>query len=134
MEGFDNLARLRLRTRLPVKLVFDTAASSHTVGSRRRGDTSRHLLFEVEDLCLDLRLDSAPQSSSAILVGQLADRMNPLKPLAGLPIMLVTGDTCLAKTVSNRLGEFQVEYEPNGDLSIFLPLGDEQLIEVPMDP
>ncbi len=135
MSRFDSASQLMQRTRRTAKLVFDTAARQHTAGSRGHEATSRHLLFEVEDLCLDLRLDAAPTSDLKVVVGQLADRMDPLKPLAGLPVLLIAGGTCLAQTVSNRLGEFQVEFEPsNDDMRICLPLGETQLIEVPMNP
>ena len=99
MEPFDSPEQLMQREKLTAKLVFDTATSQHTAGSRRREANSRHLLFEVGDLCLDLRLDAVPQSDSAVLVGQLADRMDPLKPFAGLPgcIKLSRGRTIQAR-------------------------------------
>ena len=134
MKRYENPDRLRLRKRLPAKLVFDTAGRTVFSGTRRREASSRHLLYEIENLCLDLRLDQPPQSSSAVVVGQLADRKDPLKPLAGLAIYLASGEEFLAQTTSNRLGEFQIECEPRSAMTLCLPLDDEQLIEVPMDP
>lgn len=134
MSQREDPGQLLQRKKLPVKLVFDTAASNHAAGVRRREATSRHLLFEVENLCLDLRLDTGSQSDSAVLVGQLADRLDPLKPFAGLPVLLVAGEDCLAQTISNRLGEFQIEYEPNKVLKICLPIDEDRMIEVPMNP
>ncbi|MEM7349195.1 MAG: hypothetical protein AAF657_00210 [Acidobacteriota bacterium] len=134
MERFDRSEILRRRTPMQAKLIFDTASRAMAAGTRRSGTTSRHLLYEVEDFCLDIRLDKAPQSAAATIVGQLADRKDPLKPLSGLPVYLVAGDELLAATRSNRLGEFQVEYEAADAMSLCLPFGEEQLIEVPVEP
>lgn len=134
MKKFDSPSQLRARSRLPAKLVFDTAGRAAAAGTRRGTIASRHLLYEVDDLCLDLRLDRPHQSSSAVIVGQLADRNDPLQPLAGLPVFLVAGDRFLAQTTSNRLGEFRVEYETETKPSLCLPVGEEGLIEVSVEP
>ena len=133
MERFDDFDQLRHRTPLPAKLVFDTASRPQRAGTRRREASSRHVLYEIEDLCLDLRLDRSPQSTSAIVVGQLADREDPLKPLAGLTVLLVAGEKFVGRTTSNRQGEFQMEYEPKQALSLCLPIDAERLIEVPVE-
>ncbi len=129
---FENLEQLRQRKRLPTKLVFDTG-DSPAAGIRRREATSRHLLYEIEKLCLDLRLDRSPQSTETVVVGQLADSQDPLKPLAGLPIFLLSGETILARTVSNRQGEFRVQYATADSVSLCLALVGGRLIEIPMD-
>ncbi len=131
---FDSPERLRQQKRLPARLVFDTAGRPARAGTRRREVTSRHLLYEIEKLCLDLRLDQPPQSTEAVIVGQLADREDPLKPLAGMPVFLVSGERFLARTVSNRQGEFRVRYKTGESSSLCLSLGNDQLIEVPVEP
>ncbi len=134
MERLDELEQLTQRKRMPAKLVFDTAGRSIAAGARRRESSSRHLLYEIADLCLDLRLDQKPQTNTATVVGQLADRKDPLKPLAGLKVYLKAGERFLAQTTSNRLGEFQVQCEPETAMRLCLPIGDQDLIEVPVNP
>ncbi len=134
MTDFDKLERLRQRNRLPAKLVFDTAGRSMAAGTRRRVNTSRQMLYEIEKLCLDLRLDRQPQSAEAIVVGQLADRDDPLKPLAGLPVFLMSGASCLARTISNRQGEFRLQCEMEEPTSLCLTLDGDRLIEVAVEP
>ena len=134
MERFDDPTQLQRRTRLNARLVFDTADRALPSGARLRESASRHLLYEIADLCLDLRLDHPPQSATATLIGQLADRQDPLKPLAGLPVFLFAGEDLLAQTKSNRLGEFQMECEPASEMNVCLAFGEENLIEVPVNP
>jgi len=134
MERLDDLKQLTQRNRVPAKLVFDTAGRAISAGARRRESSSRHLLYEIANLCLDLRLDRQPQTNTATVVGQLADRTDPLKPLAGLPIFLRAGERFLAQTTSNRLGEFQVQCEPEAAMKLCLPIGTDELIEVSVNP
>ena len=47
---------------------------------------------------------------------------------------MLHGEQFLARSTSNRLGEFQVEYPPEGDLSLCLVLGNDRVIEVPVEP
>lgn len=128
---FDSPQRLRQGKRLPVKLVFDTGHAM-APGTRRRESSSRHLLYEIEELCLDLRLNRPMRSAEAVVVGQLADRQDPLKTLAGLPVFLVSGQKLLTRTVSNRQGEFRVQYEADDSVSLCLSLDSDRLIEVPV--
>lgn len=122
---------LRGRTRLAVRLVLDTADHPRSARARGAGVTSRHLLYELDQLCLDLRLDSADRDSHLVLVGQLTDRFDPLKPMSGVPVLLTAGGNVLALTASDRQGEFRILYEPRDTLALCLPVGEGHLIEVP---
>lgn len=130
MELTEELEGLGKR---PARLVFDTAAQGMTAGTRLREASSRHLLFEIEDLCLDLRFDHPPRSAMAVVIGQLADRRDPLSPMSGLPVFLIAGGRVLARTTSNRMGEFQLECEPEDEMTLCLRC-DQELIEVPVNP
>lgn len=134
MTNLEELERLRQRKRLPSKLVFDTANQPLPAGIRRRVSTNRQLLYEIEKLCLDLRLDRQPQSAEAIVVGQLADRDDPLKPLAGLAVFLMSEESCLAQTISNRQGEFRLQCEMEDSVSVCVALEGDRLIEVAVEP
>ena len=132
MESQDAPERLRKLGRLPARLVFDTADYPLPAGVRRRDESSRHLLYEAGELCLDLRLEHDPESSRTALVGQLADSGDPLRAQAAVPVFVVSGEEVLAQTISNSMGEFQLDYPPRPAPALCLPVGDEQLIEVPL--
>lgn len=123
---FDLLLR---RTRMAAKLVLDTANHPRAARAHGTGAVSRHLIYELDQLCLDLRLDPV-RDSQRVLVGHLTDRLDPLKPMAGVPVLLTSGEEVVAATASDRQGEFQIPFEPRDTLALFLPLGEDRLIEV----
>lgn len=126
-KGLEGLARV------PVRLVFDTAESPLAEGVRRRDVTSRHLLYEAEELCLDLRLERDPRGPRSVLVGQLLDRQSPADPLSAVPVLLLTEGEVVERVETNRLGEFQLEIEPRKSMSLCLAVRGEHLVEVPLD-
>jgi hypothetical protein len=130
---FSTPKELAGRTRLPLRLVLDTAQSPIMEGVRRRDVTSRHLLYQAEGLYLDLRIERDPRGRQAVLVGQLADLGDPLCPVPPSPVLLMSDDEVLASTGTNRLGEFQMTVEPRAAMRLCLPLTGERLVEVPID-
>ena len=125
--------RLDELSRVPVQLVFDTAEFPLSEGVRRRDVTSRHLLYEAEGLFLDLRLERDPRGPRTALVGQLVDRRDPQNPLSPLPILLLNEEQVVESTATNRLGEFQMEIEPQRSMRLCFVVQGERLIEVPLD-
>src|ERR1700709_1564372 len=130
---FSTKRDLAGRTRLPLRLVLDTAQSPVNEGVRRRDVTSRHLLYQAEGLYLDLRIERDPRGRQAVLVGQLADLGDPLCPVPQSPVLLMSEGEVLASTGHNRLGEFQMTIEPRAAMRLCLPLAGERLVEVPID-
>lgn len=128
----QDLDLLLRRTRLAVKLVLDTADPPRHPRRRSARVKSRHLLYELDQLCLDLRVDPTSRASRRVLVGQLTDRLDPLKPIRGVPVILTCGGCVLTATASDRRGEFQIPYEPREALALCLPIGEDQLFEVPV--
>lgn len=128
----QDLDLLLRRTRMAVKLVLDTA--NHPRHTRRRGAgvKSRHLLYELDQLCLDLRVDSTSGASRLVLVGHLTERLDPLKPIGGVPVILTCGGIVLTATASDRRGEFEILYEPRESLALCVPIGEDRLFEVPV--
>jgi hypothetical protein len=139
MEVFDTKTLAEL-TRLPVRLVLDTGESSMAEGAegvRRRDATSRHLLYQAEELYLDLRLEPELRTSRASLVGQLMDLRDPLRPVPPVTVLLMSGDEVLAQTRTNGFGELQMDIDadvkPHPALRLCVALEGGRLIEVSLD-
>ena len=130
-EAFQNCQRL---PQIDAELLFDTATDPHPRGVRRGHDLSRHLLYEAEGLCLDIRIDRDPESWAAVVVGQIADRADPLKPATGVPVWLLHEHLPVASTEANRLGEFRFACRPVESMSLCLKLQNEKHIEIPIEP
>lgn len=131
MADDDRLEELRHLKRRPAKLVFDTADHPLPAGVRRRDVTSRHQLYEADDLTIDLFVECR-RGPRALFVGQLASRLDPLKPFPGVTVFLASGDQLLGRALSNREGEFQLELEPRRQMTLMVPIGEE-LVELPVD-
>jgi hypothetical protein len=132
MEFFTSRG-LEGRKRLPVRLVLDTAHSPSIEGVRRRDVVNRHLLYQAENLFLDLRIERDPRGRRAVLVGQLTDLDDPLLPVSPLPVHLLSENEVLVSTGTNRHGEFQMIIEPRAEMQLCLSLRDDRLVEVPID-
>lgn len=131
MKSFDSKTIAELK-HLQVRLVLDTGESPLAEGIRRRGVTSRHLLYQAEDLYLDLRLEPEPRSSRVSLVGQLVDLRDPLRSVPPVTVLLLSGDEVLAQTCTNGFGELQMELGPHPSLRLCLALDGERLVELPI--
>jgi hypothetical protein len=132
MEFFDS-KKLEGPTRLPVRLVLDTADAPLSEGVRRRDVNSRHLLYQAASLYLDLRLERDLRGPRVVVVGQLADLENPLLPVEPVPVLLLSEDEVLVRTGTNGYGEFQMIVEPRESMRLCLALEGDRLIEVPLD-
>jgi hypothetical protein len=119
---------------LPVTLAFDSDAAAPRRGVRRMQHDGRHLLFEADDLCVDLRLEPDLDTGSVAVHGQLADRRDPLKGLGGSAVLLMDGERVAGWMFGNRNGEFVFEVRPGAGLRLCLPITDRGRIEIPLDP
>jgi hypothetical protein len=118
---------------LAVTLAFDSATSLPRRGVRRMHHEGRHLLFEADDLCVDLRLEPDIDTGAIAVHGQLADRRDPLKGLGGSAVLLMEGERVAGWMFGNRNGEFVFEVRPGTGLRLCLPITDRGRIEIPLD-
>jgi hypothetical protein len=111
------------KPRLALRLVYDSLREPLPVGIRARDQLTRRALYQAGGFFLDLRLEHEPGSPTLNLVGQLANRDMPALSSSGVLVLLTAGnDVVVARTLTNRFGEFQMEYEPSPNLRLFLPL------------
>jgi anti-sigma factor RsiW len=108
--------------RLIARLVYDSGRAPLPAGMRSQNRLSRHALYEAGNYCLDVQLEQQPGSGLVSLTGQLADRNKPPTSTADLPVRLMERKSLVTSTLSNRLGEFRLEYAPARNLRLQLPL------------
>ena len=108
--------------RLIARLVFDSGRAPLPAGMRSQNRLSRHVLYEAGSYCLDVQLEQQPGSGRVSLTGQLADRNRPPTSTADLPVRLMERKSLITSTLSNRLGEFRLEYAPARNLRLQVPL------------
>lgn len=120
--------------RLIARLVYDSMNEPLPAGIRAQDRSSRRALYEAGGYHLDLQLERQPASGLIILVGQLADRLQPSTSTADVPVWLMERESLVASTVCNHFGEFQLEYEPRRHLRLYVPLPEAgKRLEVPLN-
>jgi len=115
--------------RLIARLVYDSGRAPLPAGMRAQNRLSRHALYEAGSYSLDVQLEHQPGSGLVSLTGQLADRNKPATSTAGLPVLLMERKSLITSTLSNRLGEFHLEYSlaRNPRLQVPLPSAKKRL-------
>jgi hypothetical protein len=114
------------------QLVFDSFRAPAAVGVRTLDLCSRQLLYEVDDLAIDLRIDTPGRSARSSLIGQLLHHSPQEQSLGELRVALLLGSDCVARTVTNPFGEFLFEVELTKRHRIRIHLDDRRSIVVPL--
>jgi hypothetical protein len=113
-------------------LVFDSFANPLLAGVRSIGAAARQMMYEANGLMVDLRVDSGA-SNAILLIGQVLDKEEPPSSAENAAVTLWTDrGLAIAKTKANRLGEFNLELEPQNDLRLSIHIVGRALIRVPL--
>lgn len=102
--------------------LYDSCNDSVPVGLRAGHQINRHVLFQAGDFSVDLRFEHEHGSASMVMVGQIANRRMPEELMAHVPVILFSGNRELTRSLSNSFGEFQLEYTPQANLNLRVPL------------
>jgi hypothetical protein len=122
MLGLAKAPRRSALQRVWASLIYDSVNDPQPVGVRGTHQINRQVLFHAGDYSVDLRFEHEKGSASMVLVGQIANQKTPDETLANLPVILVAGNREVTRSISNTFGEFQLEYVPESDLRLLVPL------------
>jgi hypothetical protein len=126
-------AKARRFFALPVELVYDSFLAPAPAGLRSSWQVGWQGLYHTAECSLDLRIEPELKSSRAAVIGQITGRQAPSFEMENIPVCLKLGRQVIAETVSNRFGEFQMEYEQQGRLQLCVYLeGGAKRIQVPL--
>ncbi len=114
------------------RLVFDSFRAPAAAGVRTLDQCSRLLLFEADDLAIDLRIETAVGSRRSSLMGQLLDHSRETENLGELSVALMVGKHSVAHTTTNPFGEFLFELELSRRHRIRIQLDAIRSIVVPL--
>ena len=119
-------------SRLPIELIFDSFLAPSPAGLRSTWQVGWQGLYRAGECSLDLRIEPELKSSRAAVIGQVTNHVCPSQGMGDLAVSLQAGDRIVAQTVSNRFGEFQMEYEQRAQLQLVIRLQDANVIQVPL--
>jgi len=107
---------------------FDSFLEPLPAGIRGGAAPARHLLHDTGDFLVDLRLETTGRAES--LTGQIL-RAGAEGVISGAGVVLVQGnDRLVAQTIANSLGEFQVEFEREDGLQLYLETDTGEIIAI----
>jgi len=98
-------------------------------GFRSGASAPRQLVYEGENLTVDLRLEQAPRSSRILATGQVLNTRTPQRALSEGKITLWTvRGLPILETTPNSQGEFQLEFDAQETLHLSISIcGDNSL-------
>lgn len=114
--------KMRRLPRLLTRLVYDTFREPLPAGARAQRQITQQALYEAGDFSLDLMVEHERGAAEFSLVGQIAHRKEPTKPVAGVPVFLMASGKTVARTVSNQFGEFHMDCQPQEGLQLHVPV------------
>ena len=124
--------RTKRGNRLPVEVMFDSFLVPSPVGLRATWQVGWQGLYRAGDCSLDVRIEPELKTSRAAVIGQITNHIQPALEMGDLPVSLRAGKLVVAETLSNRFGEFQMEYPQQQQLKLCIGLRDSKSIQVPL--
>src|SRR5438093_663141 len=117
----------------PVRLVFDSSLQPVTAGVRG-SISARQLLYEADELCIDLRLEPQREANRdrICLVGQVLDRASETRAAQGLKVRLLQGQQAVSDTTTNQHGEFQLEFDAGANMCLSIGHEQDRMVVLPI--
>ena len=119
--------------RVPIEMIFDSFLVPSPAGLRASWQVGWQALYRAGECSLDLRVEPELHTCRAAIIGQVSNHEAPETEMVNLPVCLKSGKEVVAETRSNRFGEFQMEYEQQKRLQLYVYLdGGTRCIQVPL--
>jgi CheY-like chemotaxis protein len=126
------LLRLPSRHLQSARMIFDSARSPSTGGIRSLRPSVRQLVYQHESMTIDILVEAEQGSGRLLLTGQVLSARPDDAPPADLPVLLISGTRTLARTTTDRYGEFTLEFEPAVDAGLEIRLVEGLWVSIPL--
>jgi hypothetical protein len=101
------------------KLTFDTLTKPALAGIRSGPAAARQMLYETEELAVDLRFDHSPAPKRIHVTGQILAKRQPYGAIANATVTVWTPKGLpIAEARTNDFGEFRLQFEPHEGLKL----------------
>src|SRR5262249_46329052 len=117
----------------PAQMIFDSMQSSSPEGVRSFRTSIRQFVYEHESLTIDILLETAHASGRLLLTGQVLSAHPDASLQADLPVLLTSGTKTLARTTTDRFGEFNLEFEPVVNAGLEIRLLERHWVSIPLE-
>src|SRR5215472_11182419 len=110
--------------------LLSTGLSPSVAGIRSSSATARHFTYGNNDTVVDVLVAPLSTPNRISLVGQILDARRPTGKGDNLAVVLSGRNGALARTRTNRLGEFTLEFEPAESVNLEIRLGERSWISI----
>lgn len=118
---------------LPVVLIFDSLLEPARAGTRDLFASFRQLSFRADDYTVDVRLEPEADPGGTAVVGQVLESHGETRPVASVPVLVTADGRIVGRAVTSRFGEFHAERLPKKRLDLFVLVGPETCVSVPLE-
>jgi hypothetical protein len=132
LVAFPPWCRVAARNIGVARLLFDSLRMHGPIGIRSSYTSGRRFIYEHNNTTIDVLLDVRPGSNRISLMGQVLDGTRPEATYENLAVVLSSGNGTLARTTTNRLGEFNLQFEFAENVSLEIRVGERSWISVPL--
>ena len=132
LAAFPPWYRVASRNIGVARLLFDSLRMHGPLGVRSSRIFGRRFMYEHNNTTIDVQLDVQPGSDRISLMGQLLDGTRPRFSFENLAVILTARTGTLARTTTNRQGEFILQFEFAENLSLEIRVGERSWISVPL--
>jgi hypothetical protein len=103
-------------------LAFDSFQRAFASGIRSGEQAPRQLMYNVDDVVIDLRIAAKPSSQQITLVGQVASEEEDVFGMERLPLTVLLNEETLQETSSNEFGEFRLSLPSSENLQLLIAI------------
>ena len=132
LVAFPPWRRVAARNIGVARLLFDSLRMHGPIGVRSSHTSGRRFIYEHNNTTIDVLLDVRPGSNRISLMGQVLDGTRPEATYESLAVVLSARNGTLARTTTNRLGEFNLQFEFAENVSLEIRVGERSWITVPL--
>ncbi len=112
------------------QLIFDSFRQPAPAAMRGAAATCRQLLQEAKPFVIDLRVEYEPARKIVRLTGQVLNSNEPDKEVSDVEAFLLKGEDLLSRTRANASGEFDLDFQEQEDLHLFIDIRGRKVIEI----
>ncbi len=113
-------------------LVFDGFRQPLFAGVRAAGSAPLQLAFKAAHCMVMLRVEPTAGSDRLSVVGQIVDESNPDRSLRDVGVFVLRAGEAVERTLTNQLGEFQLETDPAQSLQISVGIPEMGVLTTPL--
>ena len=110
--------------------IFDSMLDPIPAAVRGAAAPARQFLQEAKPFVVDLRVEFEPTRRWVRLVGQVLSSTEPQRIVSDVEAFLLRGEQLAANTIANSSGEFELEFEAEENLQLFVDIRGRKVIEV----